>query len=94
MYIRRTDAEAEAPIFWLPDVKSQLNWKDPDTGKDWRQEEKGTTEDEIVELYHQFNGHEFEQALADGKGQGSLACCSPGCHKMSDMTQQQRAYIQ
>ena len=59
IFIRRTDAEAEAPILWPPDVKSWLNWKDPDAGKDWRQEEKGTTEDEMVRWHHQLNEHEF-----------------------------------
>ena len=60
IFIGRTDVEAETPILWLPDVKSWLIWKDPDAGKDWGQEEKGTTEDEMVEWYHQLNGHEFE----------------------------------
>ena len=55
----RTDAEAEAPILWAPDAKSQLIWKDPDAGKDWRQEEKGTTEDEMVGWHHQLNAQEF-----------------------------------
>ena len=58
--IGRTDAEAETPILWPPDVKNWLIWKDPDAGKDWRQEEKGMTEDEMVGWHHQFNGHEFE----------------------------------
>ena len=60
MFIVRTDAEAETPILWLPDAKSWLTWKDPDAGKDWRQEEKGMTEDEMVGWHHWFNGHEFE----------------------------------
>ena len=60
IFIWRTDAEAEAPILWPPDVKNWLIWKDPDAGKDWRQEEKGTTEDEIVGWHHWLNGHEFE----------------------------------
>ena len=81
-----TDAEAEAPILWPPDAKSQLIRKDPDAGKDWRQKEKGVTEDEIVGWYYWFNEHEFEQASGDGEGQGSLACCSPWGHKESDMT--------
>ena len=67
--IGRTDAEAETPILWPPDVKSGLIWKDPDAGKDWRQEEKGTTEDEMVGWHHWLNGHEFEQVLGDGEGQ-------------------------
>ena len=62
IFIRRTDAEAEAPILWPPDVKSQPIRKDPDAGKDWRQEEKGTTEDKMVGWHHQLDGHEFEQA--------------------------------
>ena len=72
---------------WPPDVKSWLIWKDPDAGKDWRQEEKGMTEDGMVEWHHQLNGHEFEQAPGVGDGQGGLACCdSWGC-KESDMTE-------
>ena len=59
IFIGRTDAEAETPILWPPDVKNWLIWKDPDAGKDWRQEEKGTTEDEMVGWHHRFNGHEF-----------------------------------
>ena len=74
---RRTDAEAEAPILWQPDAKSWLVRKDPDAKKHWGQEEKGVTEDEMVGWHHQINGHEFEQALGDSKGQGSLVCCSP-----------------
>ena len=77
IFIGRTDAETEAPVFWPSDGKSQLTGKDPDVGKDWRQEEKGTTEDELVEWHHRFNGHEFEQTPGDGEGQGSLVCCSP-----------------
>ena len=80
-FIGRTDAEAETPILWPLDVKSQLIRKDHDTGKDWRQVEKGTTEDEMVGWHHWLNGHEFEQALRDGDGQGSLTCCSPRGHK-------------
>ena len=60
IFIERTDAEAETPVFWPPDVKNWLIGKDPDAGKDWRQEEKGTTEDEMVGWYHQLDGHEFE----------------------------------
>ena len=68
------------PILWPPDVKSRLIRIDPDAGKDWRQEEKGTTQDKMVGWHHQLNGHEFEQAPVDGEGQGSLVCCSPwGC---------------
>ena len=74
-FIGRTDAEAETPILWPPDVKIWLTGKDPDAGKDWRKKEKGTTEGEMVGWPHWLNGHEFEQNLGD-EGQGSLACCS------------------
>ena len=83
--IGKTEAEAEAPVLWTPDVKSWLIGKDPDAGKDWRQE-KGTTEDEMVEWRHQLNGQEFEQALGDGEGQGSLVCYSSWGFKELDMT--------
>ena len=81
-----TDAEAEAPILWPPDMKSWLIRKDPDAGKDWRQE-KGMTEDEMVGWHYWLNGHEFKQALGIGEGQRSLACCSPWGHKESDTTE-------
>ena len=86
LFIGRTDAEAEAPIFWLPDAK---NWLigNPDAGKDWRQEEKGTAEDEMIGWHHRLNEHEFEQASEVGDGQGTLACCSPWGCKESDTTQ-------
>ena len=77
IFIGTTDAEAETPILWPPDAKSWLIWKDPDAGKDWRWEEKGTAEDEMVGWHHQLNGHEFEQILGVGDVQGGLACCSP-----------------
>jgi len=86
IFIGRTDAEA--PILWPPDVKNCLTGKDPDTGKDWRQEEKGMTEDEMVGWYCWFNGHEFEQAPAIGEGQGSLVCCNSWGCKESDITEQ------
>ena len=86
--IGRTDAEAEAPILWPPDMKGQPIWKDPDAGKDWRQEEKGMIEDEVVGWHHQLNGHEFAQTPGDGEGQGNLACYSPCSCKQSDMTEQ------
>ena len=70
MFIGRTDAEAETPILWPPDAKNWLIWKNPDAGKDWRQEEKGTTDDEMVGWHHRLNGHEFKQALEVGNGQG------------------------
>ena len=77
IFIGKTDTKAEAPILWPPDAKSWLIGKDPDAGEDWRQEEKGTTEDEMVGWHHQLDWHEFEQALGVGDGQGSLAYCSP-----------------
>ena len=86
--IERTDAEAETPILWPPDVKSLLIGKDPDAGKDWWQEEKGMTEDEMVGWHHWLNKHEFEQALGVGDGQGSLACCIPWSCKELDTTEQ------
>ena len=84
--IGRTDAET--PILWLPDAKNWLIGKDPDAGKDWRQKEKGMTQDEMVGWHHQLNGHEFEQAPRVGDGQESLECCSSQGHKESDMTEQ------
>ena len=81
---RRTDVEAEAPILWLPDAKSWLTWKDPDAGKDWGQEEKGTTEDEMVGWHHWLNGHAFGWTLGTGDGQGGLVCCSSWGRKESD----------
>ena len=88
IFIERTDAEAETPILWSPDAKNWLVGKDPDAGKDWRQEEKGSTEDEMVGWHHWLDGHEFEQGPGVGDGQGSLACCSPWGHKESDTTKQ------
>ena len=80
IFIERTGAEAETPILCPPDARSQLILKDPDVGKDWRQEEKGMTEDKTVRWHHQLNGHEFEQTPGVGDGQGGLACGSPlGC---------------
>ena len=87
IFIGRTDAEAQTPILWPPDEKSWLIWKDPDAGKELRQEEKGTTEDETVGWHHRLNGHEFEQAPGVGDGQGSLACCRPWGRKESDTTE-------
>ena len=75
--IGRTNAEAQVPISQPPDMKSWLIRKDPDARKDWVQEEKGMTEDEIVGWHHWLNGHKFEPSLGDGEGQGSLVCCSP-----------------
>ena len=85
--IGRTDAEAETPILWPPDAKNRLLGKDPDVGKDWRQEEKAMAEDEMVGWHHQLNGHEFEQAPGAGDGQGSPACCSTQGRKQSDTTE-------
>ena len=87
LFIGRTDAEAETPILWPPDAKNWLTGKDPDAGKDWRQEEKGMTEDKMVGCHHQHSGLEFEQTPGDGKGQGSLMCCSPWAHKESNATE-------
>ena len=85
--IRRTDAEAETPILWPSNTKKWLIGKDSDAGKDWRQEEKGTTEVEIVGWHHWLDGHEFEQAPGVGDEQGSLVCFSPWGHKESDTTE-------
>ena len=80
VFIGRTDFEAETPVLWPPDAKSWLIWKNPDVGKDWGQEEKGTTEDELIGWHHQLNGHGFGWILGVGDGQGGLACCgSWGC---------------
>ena len=87
IFIGRADAEAETSIVWLPDVKNWLARKDPDAGKDWRQEEKGMTEYQMVGWHHQLDGHEFEQAPGLCDGQGSLACCSPWGHKELDTTE-------
>ena len=87
IFIGRTDVEAGAPILWLPDAKSWLIRKDPDAGKDWWQEEKGMTEDEMVGCHHQLEGHNFKQTPGVGDGQGSLACCTPWGCKESDMTE-------
>ena len=86
--IGKTDADAETSILWPQDAKSWLIWKDPDAGKDWRQKEKGMTEDEMVGWHHWLDGHEFEQAPGVGDGQGSLVCCSPQSHKELDPTEQ------
>ena len=88
IFIGRTDAEAETPILWRPDVKSWFTGKDPDAGKDWGQEEKGTTENEMVVWHHRLNGHGFGWTPRVGDGQGGLACCGSWGHKESDMTEQ------
>ena len=87
IFIGRADAEAEAPILWPSDAKRRLIGKDPDAWKDWKQKEKGTTEDETFGWHHWLNGHEFEQTPGDGEGQGSLVCCSPWGCKESDTTE-------
>ena len=87
IFTGRTDAEAKVPILWPPDTRSWLIGKDPDAGKDWEQEEKGMTEDEMVGWHHWLNGHGFEPTPGDSEGQRSLACCgSWGCRE-SDTTQ-------
>jgi len=86
IFTGRTDVET--PILWPPDAKSWVIWKDPGAGKDWRWEEKGATEDEMVRWHHRLDGHEFEQALGVGDRQGSLTCYSSWSHKESDMTEQ------
>ena len=87
VFIGRTDIEAETPIFWPLDAKSGLIWKDPDVGKDWRQEKKGMTEDKTIRWHHWLNGHESEEAPGVGDGQESLVCCSLWGHKESDTTE-------
>ena len=82
-----TEAEAETPILWLPHVKSWLIGKDPDAGRDWGQEEKEMTENEMAGWHHWLNGHEFEWTLRIGDGQGGLACCDSWGHKESDTTE-------
>ena len=77
IFIGRTDAEAESPILWPPNVKNQLIGKDPDAGKDWRQKEKRAIEDEMVGWHHWLTGHEFEWTPGDSEGRGSVACCRP-----------------
>ena len=84
IFIGRTDTEAEAPIRWPPDAKSQLNGRDPDAGKDWGLEEKGITQDEMIGWHHWLNGQEFEPTLGDSEGQGSLMCHSPWSHREWD----------
>ena len=87
IFIGRIDAEAEAPILWPPDAKNWFIGKDPDAGKDWRQEEKRTTEEEIVGWHHCLSGHEFDQTQGDSEGKRNLACCSPWGHKVLDRTE-------
>ena len=91
IFIRRTDAKA--PILWLPDAKSRLIEKDPNARKDWRQKEKGVTEDEMVRYHHWLNGHGFEQTLGVSEGQWTLVCCSPWGHTEShDLAPEQQQH--
>ena len=87
MFIGRTDDEAETAILWPPHVKSWLIGKDPDAGRDWGQEEKGTTEDEMAGWHHWLDGREFEWTPGVGDGQGGLVCCVSWGHKESDTTE-------
>ena len=87
IFIRISDAEAEAVILWPPDVTSWFIGKDPDAEKDWGPDEKGMTEDDTVGWHHQLDGHEFEEAPSLGYQQGSLVCYSPWGLKESDMTE-------
>ena len=87
VFIGRTDVEAEAPVLWPPDVKSWLIWKKPDAGKDWGQEEKGTTEDEIAGWHHRLDAREFGWTLGVDNGQGGLVCCNSWGHKELDTTE-------
>ena len=87
VFLGRTDVEAKTPILWPPDAKSWLIWKDPDAGKDWGQEEKGTTEDEMVGWYHQLGGHRFGWTPGFSDEQGGLVCYGLWGHKESDMTE-------
>ena len=88
IFIGRTDAVADTPILWPPDRKNWLIGKDPDAGKDWGQDEKWMTEDEMVGWHHQLNGHGVGWTVAVGDGQGGLACCGSWCRKELDMTEQ------
>ena len=87
IFIRRTDAKGETPVLWPPDVNNWLLRKDPDTRKDWRREERGTTKDEIVGRHHRLNGREFEQPPGTDDGYGGLVCYSPWGCKESDTTE-------
>ena len=87
VFFGRTDVEAEPPILWPPHAKSWLTGKDPDAGRDWGQEEKGTTEDEMVGWHHWLNGHESGWTPGVGDGQGGLACCDSWGRKESDTTE-------
>ena len=86
-FFGRNDVEAETPVLWPPHVKSWLIGKDSDAGRDWGQEQKGTTEDEMAGWHHWLDGHESEWTPGAGDGQGDLACCNSWGHKESDMTE-------
>ena len=86
-FFGRNEAEAETPVLWPPDTKNWLIWKDPEAGKDWGQEEKWTTEDDIVGWHHRLNGHAFGWTPGVGDGQEGLACCNSWCRKESDTTE-------
>ena len=88
VFIGRTDVEAETPILWPPNGKTRLIWKDPDAGKDWGQEKKGTAEDEMVAWHHRLDGNGFGWTPGVGDGQGGLECCRSWGHKESDRTEQ------
>ena len=88
VFIERTDVEAQTPILWPPDAKSWPIWKDPDAGKDWWQEKKGTAEDKMVRWHHRLNGHGFGWTPEVGDGQVSLACYDSWGRKESDTTEQ------
>ena len=87
VFVGRTDAKAETPILWPPHAKSWLTGKDSDAGRDWGQEEKGTTEDEMAGWHHRLDGHEFGWTPGVGDGQGGLVCCNSWGHKESDTTE-------
>ena len=87
VFFGRNDAKAETPVLWPPHVKNWLIGKDPDAGRDWGQEEKGTTEVEMARWHHRLNGCEFEWTLGVGDGQGDLACCDSWGRKESDTTE-------
>ena len=93
IFFGRTDAEAETLILWPPDAKNWLIWKDPVAGKDWGQEEKGMTEDEMVGWLHWLNGHGFVWTPEAGDGQGGLACCGSWGHKKLDTTELNWKYL-
>ena len=87
IFFGRTDAEAETPLLWPPDARNWLLWRDPDAGKDWRREEKRTTEDDMVWWHHQFNGRKFEWTPGVADGQGGVESCSPWDRKECNKTE-------